>query len=173
MKPLCIPPKSSFSSSTPKTMRLKKDCSRHHFPLVGRGTLFLQPDGWKGIRVLSPTQIVPGQGQGPITRPCRSCSQLRVNTDSIRLQSLGTLFPKDLFCKTTPYHVPAVPYRPSQNPGCAGYSRHSVATTMGGTEAMPAPSGLKDQPLLRPVNSAPSRHSPPSASGLPKQCCCR
>lgn len=25
-------------------------------------------------------------------------------------------------------------------------------------EAMPAPSGLKGQPLLRPVNSAPSRH---------------
>lgn len=45
---------------------------------------------------------------------------------------LGRLFPKDLFCKTTPHHVPAVPYRPSQNSGCAGYSRHSMAATMGG-----------------------------------------
>lgn len=115
-------------------MRLKKDCYRDTTFLrwVQRyPCLFNQTVGEES----KPCFLLPRLAwAGPGS--CNQAMQVLLSAQSQEGQhqasELGTLFPKDLFCKTTPHHIPAVPYRPSQNSGCAGYSRHSIATTMGG-----------------------------------------
>lgn len=94
--------------------------------------LFLQPDRWKEIHGFTSPES-PGRGQGPINRACGSCSHLRTNTDSSRLQNLDSVSQGSFLLQPLPI-VPAVPYRPCQNSGCAGSSMHTVATTMGGVE---------------------------------------
>lgn len=75
-----------FPSPTPRTMTLRRDCCRVTAFLwwVQRCLLERNPSH----PFFFPECSGQGQVQGPLNRPRRSYSQLRTNTDSIRLQNL-------------------------------------------------------------------------------------